>query len=207
MSSYPPILLLLSVLTSASAAAQGGSTTRICLAPASVKAAAGNAATAGDAVRESFTSFLTGPSLSVAPLKARLESQVREEARLADCPFVLFTSVNHKRKQGSSLLGRAASGALQQGAWRAGSVTGSAVGSVAASAAVGAASAAVSDWAHTVKTKDELFLAYRLEGADGTVLVEEKSKRKAESDGEDLLTPQVEEAAGAIAGAVAKRTR
>ena len=69
---------------------------------------------------------------------------------------------------------------------------GGAVGSVAASAAAGAASAAVTDWAHTVKTKDELSLAYRLEAADGTVLVEQKGKRKAESDGEDLLTPQID---------------
>ena len=208
MSSYPPMLLLFSVLTAASAAAQNnGNTSRICLAPASVKETSGNAAGAMDAVRESFTSFLTGPSLSVAPLKARLESQVREEAKLAGCPFVLFTSVNHKRKQGSSLLGRAASGALQQGAWRAGSVAGSAVGSMAASAAAGAASAAVTDWTYTVRTKDELSLDYRLEADDGTVLVERKGKRKAESDGEDLLTPQVEQAAQAIANVVSKRAR
>ena len=41
---------------------------RICLAPATVEGNAGNPDTAMSAVRETFTSFLTGPSLSVTPL-------------------------------------------------------------------------------------------------------------------------------------------
>jgi hypothetical protein len=76
---------------------------------------------------------------------------------------------------------------------------------VAASAAAGAASAAAWDFATAVRTKDELTLTYRLEGADGAKLVEKTEKRKAESDGEDLLTPLVERAAEAIAAAVTMR--
>jgi hypothetical protein len=207
MRSYSGTLALLSLLASTSASAQTpGSGARICLAPASAKTV-GSANTTIDAVRESFTSFLTGPSLSVTPLAARLESQAREEARLGSCPYVLFTNVEHKRKSGSSILNRAAGTAVQQGAWQVGARTGSDVGRVAAGAVAGAAGAAVSDWAYSVKTKDELSLGYRLEAADGTVLVNENSKRKAESDGEDLLTPQVEQAAGKIADAVSRRTR
>jgi len=44
-------------------------------------------------------------------------------------------------------------------------------------------------------------LGYRLETADGKVLVEKKEKRKATSDGEDLLTPMVARAAEAIVAA------
>jgi hypothetical protein len=201
-------LLLLATLAPASGTAQSGEgAKRICLAPASVKSTPGSAATAADAVREAFTTFLTGPTLSVAPLSARLESQLREEARLADCRFTLLTTVEHRRKSGSSLLSRAAGSAVQHGAWRAGAEAGSGVARVAADAAVGAVSATASDWASAVRTKDELALTYRLEGADANVLLEKRVKRKAQSDGEDLLTPLVEQAAVAIADAVLTHAR
>ncbi len=201
-------LLLLAALVPASGTAQSGEgARRICLAPTSVKSTPGSAATAGEAVRETFTTFLTGPTLSVAQLTARLESQLREEARLAGCRFTLLTTVEHRRKSGSSLLSRAAGGAVQHGAWRAGAEAGSGVARVAADAAVGAVSATAADWAYAVRTKDELALTYRLEGADANVLVEKKLKRKAESDGEDLLTPLVEQAAVAVADAVSHHAR
>ena len=201
-------LWTLAVLPLASAAAQQTSAAaRICLAPASAQMATGNTAAAINAVRETFTSFLTGPSLAVTPLTARLASQTREEARQAGCPYVLFTSVKHEHKQGSGLLGRAAGRAVENGAWSAASGASSTVGRVAASAAAGAASAAAWDVASSVKTKDELTLTYRLEKADGSALVEKTDKRKAKSDGEDLLTPLVEQAAQAIAAAVTSRPR
>src|SRR5690348_12686965 len=62
---------------------QGG---RICLMPTSVQMVSGSSDAAINAVRQSFTSFLTGPSLGVVQLKARLQSQAREEAKQANCP-------------------------------------------------------------------------------------------------------------------------
>jgi hypothetical protein len=150
----------------------------------------------------------SGPTIRVTPLNARLQSQVREEAKLAGCPYLLLTTVKQVHKTGGGgLLGRMAGGAGQQGAWSAAGGAGSTAGRVAASAAAGAAGTAASDWASSVKTKDQLSLTYRLEAADGKVLVEKTEKRKAESDGEDLLTPLVEHAAEAIAAAVAKAPR
>ena len=72
-------------LVSASAAAQGAPVqgapaqaapvkAHICLAPTSVETSTGTAATAMSAVRETFTSFLTGPTLETAPLTSRLAS-------------------------------------------------------------------------------------------------------------------------------------
>jgi hypothetical protein len=178
--------------------------TRICLAPASVEAASGAANSAVDATRESFTSFLTGPSLRTEPLKSRLASQVKEEARQADCPYLLLTTIKHvKKRSGGGLLRRMAAGAAQQGAWEAGAASGSTAGRIAGQAAYGAAGQAAYDYAVTIRNKDELTLGYRLETADGKVLVEKRDKRKAEQDGEDLLTPLVESAAEAVAAAVA----
>ena len=180
-------------------------TTWICLAPTSVEENSGNASKAMDASRETFTGFLTGPSLAPHPLKARLESQVREEARQAGCPYLLLTTLKHVQKRtGGSVFGKMAAGAAQQGAWEAGVASGSAAGRVAGQAAYGAAGQAAYNYAIAVHNKDELTLKYRLEKSDGTVLVEKEDKRKAKSDGEDLLTPMVQQASEAIATAVGK---
>lgn len=178
--------------------------TQICLAPASVETAP-NGVDPMAAVRDAFASFLTGPTLAVQPLNARLQSQVREEAKLAGCRFLLFPSVKHERKSGGGgILSKVASGAVQQGAWAVSGSAGSTVGRVVAGAAAGAASSAVYDYASSSRIKDELTLTYRLESGTGAVLVEKSEKRKAKSDGEDLLTPLVQRAAEAIADAATK---
>jgi hypothetical protein len=198
------ILGVVALLPLASAGPQEArDTTRICLAHAKVEANTGSATTIADAVREAFTTLLAGPSLKVAPLSARLESQARQEAKEAACPYLLVNTVKHVRKTGGGgLLGRMAGGAVQQGAWSAGATAGSTLGGIAAGAAANAAGAAVNDYATAVRTKDELTLTYRLESAAGAVVIEKVEKRKAESDGEDLLTPVVGHAAEAIAVAV-----
>jgi hypothetical protein len=199
-----PMLLAPGVAVAQNDAATMPNVTRICLAPATVEAAP-NGVDPMAAVRDAFTSFLTGPTLAVQPLNARLQSQVREEAKLAGCRFLLLPSVKHERKSGGGgLFGKVASGAVQQGAWAVSGSAGSTVGRVVAGAAAGAASSAVYDYASSSRNKDELTLAYRLESAAGAVLVENSQKRKAKSNGEDLLTPLVQRAAEAIAGAATK---
>ena len=190
-------LSMLTMLPYMSAAAQREDLVRICLAPAAAQAP--NTADAVAAVRETFTTFLTGPSLMVAPLTARLESQVREEAKRSGCPYVLFTTVKHERKT-TGLFQRIAAGAVQTGAAQAaGYATSSGARIAAGAAAGGAANLAVSS---QIKLKDELTLEYRLEAADGRTLVKNLEKRKATSDGEDLLTPLVQGASESIAAAV-----
>jgi hypothetical protein len=178
--------------------------TTICLAPAAVEAAP-NGVDPLSAVRDAFTGFLNGPTLAVQPLSSRLQSQVRQEAKLGGCSFLLLTTVKHQRKTGGGFLGKLAGGAVQQGAWAASGVTGgSTVGRVVAGAAAGAASSTIDDYATASRQKDELTLTYRLEDGSGKVLVEDSDKRTAKSDGEDLLTPMVQKAAETIAEAVAK---
>ncbi len=198
-----PIFSVLAFLPLVSASAEAnGDTTKICLAPATVESAVGNSVDAADAVRETFTGFLTGPSLGVRPLNARLQSQVREEAKAAGCRYLLLPTVKHQHKPGGGgLLGRMAGGAVEQGAWRAGAAAGTTVGGVAAGAAAGAAGAAVNSYASSIRNKDELTLSYKLESADGKALLDKSEKRKAKSDGEDLLTPLVQHAAEAVAAA------
>ena len=197
----PLVCLILAGMVGASTAQDSAGMRRICLAPASVEASASSDAAIG-AVQEAFTSYLAGPTLETQALKARLASQVRQEAQQAGCPYLLLSTVKHEKKRGSGLLGRVAAGAAQQGAWEAGVASGSTAGRIAGQAAYGAAGAAAYSYASNFHAKDELTLAYRLESPDGKVVDEGKEKRKATADGEDLLTPMVQEAAEAVAGAV-----
>ena len=203
---FPAVITLLLVsgsLTPAAAqdAAQPGpNAAQICLAPATVEAAP-NGADLVNAVRDAFSSFLTGPTLGVKPLSARLQSQARQEAKLAGCGYLLLITVKHERKTGGGgVLGKMASGAAQQGAWAVGGAAGgSVVGRAVAGAVAGAASSSISDYAMSSKQKDELTLSWRLESSAGQVLVEKSEKRKAKADGEDLLTPLAQLAAESIA--------
>jgi hypothetical protein len=156
------------------------------------------------AVRETFSSFLTGPTLEVAPLESRLPSQAKAEAKAANCPFVLLTTLKqvHKGGGGPSLLGRAAAGAVQGGASSVGGLTNSAGAGVAANATSGAAGAAAQNYGSSTQSKDEMTLSTHLENGDGKVLVDMTDKRTAQSNGEDMLTPLVEKAATAVANAV-----
>ncbi len=198
------LTLPLLVLPLAPIAAQGApaDARQICLAPVSVEAAPSGSDPVA-AVRETFTSFLTGPTLGVKPLEARLESQVRQEARLAGCTYLLLPTIKHHRKTGGGLLSRAVGSAAEQGAWSVAAGAGSTAGRIAASAAAGAARTAAWDYAHNFRSKDELTLAWRLEGQGGAEVKKGKAKKKAGMDGEDLLTPLVESASEAIAAAVA----
>jgi hypothetical protein len=176
---------------------------RICLVPASGQMATGNTEEAVSAVRDAFIKYLSGPSLSVTPLTARLASQAREEAKQGNCSCVLFASVLYKKKQGSGLLGQIAGDAAGSAVWHIPG-GGTAASSAARTAATSAASSAIRMASYT-KAKDELTLDYRLEALDRTApLLTKTEKAKAKSDGQDLLTPLVEKAAEAIVAAAKK---
>jgi len=194
--------LALAIITASSTGASRANAP-ICLAPASAQFPNTDATAASATVSGLFKSYLTGPSLSVVPLTARLASQAREEARAATCKFVLFVTAKSERHKSEGGLARVAGQAAQGAAWGASFEASTAAKRVASMSAVSAARAAT-DMAATTKVHDELELSYRLESETGTVLKEGKTKQKAKSDGEDLLTPMVEHAAEEIAGVVAK---
>ena len=200
-------LAALTIFTSGveSLGAQGAAEkTTICLAPATVQLASGSNGDGGTAVRESFASYLSGPTLAVTPLNAKLASQAREEAKQASCKYVLYTSMKLERnKSGGGLFGKIVGEAVQSSAWELrGRAGGSVAGRVVTSAAASAAAEAARNFATNVKTRDELTLDWRLESIDGGVVAKNNTKAKASSDGEDLLTPMVERAAETIASAV-----
>ena len=197
------LLAALALATTAHATDAPGSL-RICLAPATAEASLGNNADLVAAVRESFTTFLAGPSVAITPLEARLSGQIREEAKQSQCAYVLFPTVRHERK-GTGFLGRIAAGAVQSGAWEAaGAAHSSTTRVLAGAASAGAASYSAYSW---IRSRDVLSLDYRLEAGDGHVLVEKKTQNKASSDGQDLLTPLVQGAAENIMSTLSASAR
>ena len=176
--------------------------TTICLAPATAQMASGSSADGANAVKETLGSYLTGPTLAVAPLTARLTSQAREEAKLASCKHIVFTSMKLERnKSGGGLFGKIVGEAVQSSAYELRGRAGSTAARIATTAAASAAAEAARNFATNVKTRDELTFDWRLETLDGAVVAKNSAKAKASSDGQDLLTPMVERAAEAIAGA------
>ncbi|RPI20532.1 MAG: hypothetical protein EHM61_26835 [Acidobacteria bacterium] len=174
--------------------------TCVCLAPARAQMVTGGNEDAVQAVRDTFSTFLNGPRLTVTALTARLESQVREEARQGECVYLLLTSLTHKRK-GRGVFSKIATDSGNSTLFRipAGSTVAS---DIAIAAATGAASGALRVAAE-IKEKDELRLEYRLEEPDQSrVIVEKIEKAKASADGQDVLTPLVQKAAETIATAI-----
>ena len=167
----------------------------------SVQGVDGSATEVAGAVRELFTSYLTGPSIRAVPLEARLVTQAVEEARQKNCDQILVTSVSKKR--GGSGLGRALGRAAGTAAWYVPGVGGTA-GTITRGAIIASAQA-VSSLAENTKAKDELRLDYKLSSLDSAASAKaETLQAKAASDGEDLLTPLVEKASEAVATRVKK---
>jgi len=167
----------------------------------SVQGVEGSATEVGASVRDLFASFLTGPSMRVVSLDARLASQAIEEARQKECGRVLTATLTRKRG-GGGLLGRVVGLA---GTSVASGIPGGGIGTAVVRGVTVAATQAVYEIAASTKAKDEMRLEYKLTSVDGkTELGPETDKGKATADGEDLVTPLVEKAAEAIAAAVSR---
>ena len=177
---------------------------RIGLILPTVQMNAGNAAQAAEALRNTFASFLNGPTIEVVTLSARLPSQAIDEARQSQCDYVLSASMIVKKGGGGGMFGRAI-----------GNIAGSAAGHIpgGGSSATGAArSAAITGVyttaaiANSIKAKDDVSLEYKLDHvATNKTSVANKDKAKANSDGEDVIAPLVQKAAQAIVSTVSNK--
>lgn len=161
--------------------------------------AVGEAITAADlaaAVNNTLGEYLKGTKIELVPLEAKLAAVVESEAKQKECDFILYMNVSHKKGGGGfGGFGKALGAAVAQtggGSW--GSTTANVVGSVAANTIV---AATVSQ---NVKSKDEIALEVRLQKFGGATVLTQQFKAKAKSDGDDIISKAVEQAAQAIVG-------
>ena len=159
-------------------------------------------ANASEALRVLLGQYLGGPTLEAVPLTAILPIQAAAEAQQKQCDYVLYASLSQKKSGGMGLLKGAQSMAGMVPVLGMAGRTGAIVGQAAAQTALNAAGQVASG----VKARSEISLEYQLIApGSSSALVANNEKTKAQSDGQDVITPMVERAATAITGALIKK--
>lgn len=158
-----------------------------------------NAQELSAAVQNTLAEYLKMPNVEIVRLDAKLPSAIETEAKEKECDFLIYANVSHK-KGGGGLFGKTL-GKLSETV--AGRAYGSAdtVGKATQITILTAAEASGS-----VKAKDQITLEIKLIAAGSQSPVAAKQfQAKAKSDGEDIISQLVEQAAQMIVDASAKK--
>lgn len=165
----------------------------------------GNGITAADlasAVRNTLVNYLKVPNVEVVALDARLASAIESEAQQKECDYIILSTVSHKKGGGGFGMFKAMAPVLSSVvpmAGAAGGVAGHIAGSVASTAIVTAANVS-----GNVKSKDEITLDLKLNKLGGTQAFAKIYKAKAKSDGEDIISLIIEQAAQGVVDTIGK---
>lgn len=158
------------------------------------------AADLGAAIQNTLGEYLKGTKIEIVPLEAKLASAQTAEAVEKECDYIVIAAASHKKGGGGGfgfgkMLGQAVG---QTGIGHTGSVAGNIAGQVATTTIVTAGS-----MSGNVRSKDELTLDLKLQStADSRAILRKQFKAKARSDGDDIISQIVEQAAQAILDAV-----
>ena len=147
------------------------------------------------AVNNTLGEYLKGTKIELVPIEAKLASLVENEAKQKDCDYVLLANVSHKKGGGGGFggFGKALGSVVAQtggGSWgnTAANVAGAVVVKTIAAATV----------SQNVKSKDEITLEINLKQPGGAAALSQKFTAKAKSDGDDIISKVIEQAAQAI---------
>lgn len=154
------------------------------------------------AVQNTLGEYLKGSKVEIVPLEARLASAITAEAAEKQCAYVLNIQVSHKKGGGGgfgkmfSSIAPVLSNVVPMGGM--GGMGGAIASSVVSTAVTTAASTSAN-----VKAKDEITLDIKLVNGANAVL-SKQIKAKAKSEGEDIISPMIEQAAQAIVDSIGK---
>ncbi len=148
----------------------------------------------GETLRSLLARYLTGPSTEVIPIAALLPQQVEAEAQAKQCDFLVYDSLTYK-KSGAGL------GFLKNARSVLGMIP--MVGGVAAAAGtiatVAGGAAQVGELSSAITAKSQITLMYHVSATGSpTPLLSNTLMQKAKSDGEDIITPLLEQEANAV---------
>ncbi|MGE5052562.1 MAG: hypothetical protein ACM3WP_00240 [Acidobacteriota bacterium] len=182
---------------------------RIGVAPPEAQVGQGNNAGAdySTPIRNAEVALMSGPAIEVAALDAHVPVQLQAEAQQKQCDYILFSSVAVKHSSGG--FGKFAKfGGMAASLTPVGAMAGGMRGAAAAQAAAGmAASQAAQHQAMSqlagfngqIKSKDDVTVQYQLViPGQSTPVVQNSLAGKAKSDGEDVLTPLLQQAATTV---------
>ncbi len=154
-------------------------------------------------IKNTLGEYLDSPQVEMFQLEAKLPSAIDAEAKSIDCDVVIYATVSHKKGGGGFGMFKKiapAFGNVVPVAGLSGNVAGAVAGQVASTLVYTAAGMAAN-----VKSKDEMTLDVKVQTATGSAVFAKQYKAKAKSDGDDIISPIVEQAAQAILDAVAKK--
>lgn len=168
-------------------------------------------------VRQIILAYLAGPAVDLVPLEARIPAQVAAEAQQKGCTHLVYSTVEHKKKGrgiaglGGMLRGAASVVRFVPGLSSVGGMyTAAAVSSAATQVAMeadrkAAMESLTSSQSGTIKAGDQMSLDFKVQKlGDVAPVVAKTLNGKATADGEDLLSPLVEQMATDVLGAVSK---
>jgi hypothetical protein len=151
------------------------------------------------AVQNTLGEYLKGTKVELVALEAKLPSAIGEEAKSKECDFVIYANVSHKKGGGGfGGFGKVLGNVVQQtggGSW--GNTTANVAGAVVSRTIVAAT------LSQNVKAKDEISLEIKLQKGESNAF-NKQYKAKAKSDGEDILSPLIEQVAQAVLDVVGK---
>lgn len=193
----------------------------VCLTPPAAQLGQGNNSPVdvSEPVRTTLGTYMAGPAIELVRLNARIPVQIQAEAAQMSCGYVLQSSVTHKKGGGGFLKNLAPlAGALPMlggmggmGGDMAGAMAASAISNAAASAAAQSMqndvmAAMTGAQQSNVKKGDTIVVEYVLTPLGATQpLKKAKLDRKAKQDGEDLISPLLEQVASDAVTAVVSR--
>jgi len=166
--------------------------------------AVGEGLTASDlsaAVQNTLVNYLRVPNIEVVTLDAKLPVAIDGEARQKECDYVIYATASHKKGGGGfGMFGSALGSAIgRTGIGHTGSTAGNIAGQVATQTVVSATSLSAN-----VKSKDEITLDLKLARIGGESAFAKVYKAKAKSNGDDIISAVIEQAAQAIVDTVGK---
>jgi len=171
---------------------------RVCIAlPAADLGSSHHGNELNSSVRQSMGNYLSGPLLEAFPVESRIDAQIQAEAKAKQCDFLLESSLTRKAKPeaGMKRLVRVARPAASIIPYT--GAASSTAGAIATVAVVTTA-ASLSGYASEIKGRDELTFEYRISTLQtGTAPVTGKTSAVAKDDGQDILTPLIEQACSA----------
>jgi len=165
-------------------------------------------------IRNAEISLMSGPAIEIAPLDSHVAMQLQAEAQQKQCDYILFSSIAVKHASSSSFGRFAKMGSMAASMTPMGAMAHGMGGAVAAQTASMAASQIAQQQAMSqlanfngqIKSKDDVSVHYQLVAAgQSSPLLQETLNGKAKSDGEDVLTPLLQQTANNVLDQVSKK--
>lgn len=188
---------------------------RIGVAPPEAQVGQGNNAGAdySTPIRNAEIALMSGPAIEIAPLDSHVAMQLQAEAQQKQCDYIMFSAVSVKHSSGGfgkfMKVGSMAASMTPMGAMAHG------MGGAAAAQAAGVAASQIAQqkamnqlagFNGQIKSKDDVTVQYQLfTTGQSTPVVQNSLAGKAKSDGEDVLTPLLQQAATTVLTSVSPK--